>query len=186
MPTIVAIAGSLRAKSYNLMLLHAAVELAPAGTSVEAASIKDIPLYDGDLEAVHGSPAPVEALKQHIIRADGVLLVTPEYNNSIPGVLKNAIDWTSRPPTDTARVYRGKPIGVIGATPGPGGTGLAQVAWLPVFRTLGTVAFFGPRVMVANAAKVFDEHGKLIDPAVRTQLASYLEAFAQFVTRQAR
>jgi len=184
MPTIVAIAGSLRLRSYNLMLLQAAVELAPAGTTVEAASIKDIPLYDGDLEAAHGIPAPVEALKQHIVRADGVLLVTPEYNNSIPGVLKNAIDWSSRPPTDMARVYRGKPVGVIGATPGPGGTGLAQVAWLPVLRTLGTVPFFGPRVMVSSAAKVFDEHGKMIDPAVRTQLKSYLEAFAQFVTRQ--
>jgi NAD(P)H-dependent FMN reductase len=186
MPTIVGIAGSLRVRSYNLMLLSAAIELAPAGTTVSAASIKDIPLYDGDLEAAHGSPEPVEALKQAIMRSDGVLLVTPEYNNSIPGVMKNAIDWTSRPPTDTGRVYRGKPIGVIGATPGPGGTGLSQAAWLPVLRALGTVPFFGPRIMVAHAAKVFDEHGKLTDPAVRTQLASYLEAFAQFVARQTR
>jgi chromate reductase len=184
MPTILAIAGSLRAKSYNLMLLHAAVELAPAGATVEPASIKDIPLYDGDLEAAHGSPAAVEALKDRIVRADGVLLVTPEYNNSLPGAFKNAIDWTSRPPSDTARVYRGKPIGVIGATPGGGGTGMSQAAWLPVLRTLGTLPFFGARLQVAHAGKVFDDTGKLVDETVRTLLASYLDAFVQFVIRQ--
>jgi NAD(P)H-dependent FMN reductase len=186
MTTIVAIAGSVRARSYNQMLLHAAIELAPASVAVEAASIKDIPLYDGDVEAEHGTPAVVEALKQRIAGADGVLLVTPEYNNSLPGVFKNAIDWTSRPPSDTARVYRGKPIGVMGATPGGGGTGLAQLAWLPVLRTLGTLPFFGARVAVANASKVFDEHGKLTDPAVRSQVESYMAAFAQFVIRQSR
>jgi NAD(P)H-dependent FMN reductase len=186
MTTILAIAGSLRAKSFNLMLLHAAAELAPAGTTVEDASIKDIPLYDGDSEAASGLPAAVQALKDRIAKADGVLLVTPEYNNSLPGVFKNAIDWTSRPPADLARIYGGKPIGVIGATPGPGGTGLAQVAWLPVLRTLGTLPFFGARVMVSNAAKVFDEHGKLTDATVRGQVEKYMAAFAQFVTRQAR
>ena len=118
MTTIVAIAGSLRARSFNAMLLHAAVELAPPGTTVEAATIKDIPLYDGDLEAARGSPPAVQALKERIVGGRRGLLVTPEYNNSLPGVFKNAIDWTSRPPADIARVYGGKPIGVIGATPG--------------------------------------------------------------------
>jgi chromate reductase, NAD(P)H dehydrogenase (quinone) len=183
MTNIIAIAGSVRTRSYNQMLLRAAIELAPAGATIEAASIKDVPLYDGDLEAAHGVPPAVEALKDRIIRADGVLLVTPEYNNSIPGVFKNAIDWTSRPPSDTARVYRGKPIGVIGATPGGGGTGLAQIAWLQILRTLGTVPFFGARVAVANAAKVFDEHGALTDASVRTQLQSYLAGFVDFVAR---
>jgi len=168
------------------MLLRAAVELAPAGIIVEPASIKDIPLYDGDVEAAHGSPAAVEALKDRIAGADGVLLVTPEYNNSIPGVFKNAIDWTSRPPADTARIFRGKPVGLMGATPGPGGTGLAQAAWLPVLRTLGTVPFFGARVQIAHAAKVFDEHGALVDPAVRSQVESYMTAFAEHVTRLGR
>jgi chromate reductase len=186
MATILAIAGSVRAKSFNQMLLRAAVEVAPAGTTVEVASIEDIPLYNGDLEAASGSPAPVEALKDRIVKADGVLLVTPEYNNSLPGVFKNAIDWTSRPPADTARVYGGKPIGVIGATPGPGGTGLAQAAWLPVFRTLGTAPFFGARVQVAHASKVFDEHGALTDTTVRGQLEKYMASFAAFVARQAR
>lgn len=183
MTTIVGIAGSLRAGSLNAMLLRAAAELAPPGTTIEIASIKDIPLYDGDLEAASGVPPQVQALKDRILRASGVLLVTPEYNNSIPGVFKNAIDWTSRPPADIARVYRGKPIGVIGATPGTGGTGLAQLAWLPVLRTLGTLPFFGARVMVSGADKVFDGAGRLVDPAVRAQLEKYMAAFAEFAAR---
>jgi len=186
MTTILAIAGSVRAKSFNGLLLRAAVELAPAGVTVESASIKDIPLYDADSEAASGVPAVVQALKDRIARASGVLLVTPEYNNSLPGVFKNAIDWTSRPAADIARVYGGKPIGVIGATPGAGGTGMAQAAWLPVLRTLGTVPFFGARMLVSGAAKVFDETGQLTDPIVRGQLEKYMTGFAQFVVRQSR
>ena len=186
MATILAIAGSLRARSFNAMLLRAAVELAPAGATIETGSIKDIPLYDGDLEAASGVPAVVQALKDRIAQADGLLLVSPEYNNSIPGVFKNAIDWTSRPPADVARVYGGKPVGVIGATPGMGGTGLSQVAWLPVLRTLGTLPFFGARVQVAGAAKMFDEHGLLTDPTVRGQVEKYMAGFVQFVTRHRR
>lgn len=185
MVAIVAIAGSLREKSFNAMLLRAAAELAPAGTTLEAASIKDIPLYDGDVEAA-GIPPAVQALKERIAAAPGVLLVTPEYNNSLPGVFKNAIDWTSRPSADIGRVYGGKPIGVIGATPGLGGTGLAQAAWLPVLRTLGTLPFFGARVQVSSAGKVFDDHGRLVDPTVRGQLEKYMAGFAAFVARNAR
>ena len=185
MVAILAIAGSLREKSFNAMLLRAAAELAPAGTTVEAASIKDIPLYDGDVEAA-GIPPAVQALKDRIAAASGVLLVTPEYNNSLPGVFKNAIDWTSRPAADIGRVYGGKPIGVIGATPGLGGTGLAQAAWLPVLRTLGTLPFFGARVQVSSAGKVFDDHGRLADPAVRGLLEKYMAGFAAFVARNAR
>lgn len=185
MTTILAISGSLRARSFNSMLLRAAVELAPAGVTVETGSIKDIPLYDGDSEAASGLPPAVQALKERIVSASGVLLVTPEYNNSIPGVFKNAIDWTSRPAADIARVYGGKPIGVIGATPGGGGTGMSQAAWLPVLRTLGTLPFFGARVQVAGAGKVFDEHGALIDATVRAQLEKYMAGFAAFVARHA-
>jgi len=186
MTKIVALAGSVRVRSLNAMLLHAAIELAPPGLTVETASIKDIPLYDGDREAEAGIPPAVQSLKDQIAAADGVLLVTPEYNNSLPGVFKNAIDWTSRPGADVARVYGGKPIGVIGATPGAGGTGLAQAAWLPVLRTLGTLPFFGARVQLANAAKMFDEHGKLTDQAARAQVERYMAAFGLFVTRQVR
>lgn len=186
MTTILAIAGSVRAKSYNGMLLRAAVVVAPAGVTVEEASIRDVPLYDGDVEAASGTPPAVEALKDRIAAASGVLLVTPEYNNSLPGVFKNAIDWTSRPSADIPRVYGGKPIGVIGATPGRGATGLAQAAWLPVLRTLGTLPYFGARVQVADAAKVFDDAGALIDPSVKAVLAKYMAGFAEFVARHAR
>ena len=119
--TILAIAGSARARSYNRMLLRAAIEVAPEGAAIETASIEDIPLYNGDLEEA-GVPAAVQAMKDRIAGASGVLLVTPEYNNSLPGVFKNAIDWTSRPSADIARVWGGRPVGVIGATPGLGGT----------------------------------------------------------------
>lgn len=181
---ILAISGSLRAGSYNTMLLRAAIPLAPAGTTIEEGSIRGIPLYDGDVEAASGLPAAVVALKERVSAADGVLLVTPEYNNGIPGVFKNAIDWLSRPPADIARVFGGKPFGVIGATPGPGGTGLAQAAWLPVLRTLGTLPFFGARVGIPGAAKVFDAAGALVDSAQRGYLEKYLAGFAKLIAQQ--
>ncbi len=180
MPNILAISGSLRTKSFNTMLLRAAVAAAPAGTTVETASIRDIPLYDGDVEAA-GLPPLVAALKERVAACDGLLLCTPEYNNGIPGVFKNAIDWLSRPASDIVRVFGGHPVGVIGATPGRGATSLAQAAWLPVLRALGTLPFFAARVGVAGAGKVFDEHGELVDDTVRTQLATYMTGFAQFV-----
>src|SRR5262245_55206559 len=138
MPTIVGLSGSVRRGSFNALLLSAAARAAPSGTTVDIASIRDVPLYDGDLEAEAGIPQPVRALKERILAADGLLLVTPEYNNSVPGVFKNAIDWLSRPPADIGRVFGGRPVGLMGATPGAGGTILAQAAWLPVLRTLGT------------------------------------------------
>ena len=100
-------------------------------------------------------------------------------------MLKNAIDWISRPPADIARVFGGRPVGVIGATPGPGGTTLMQEAWLPVLRGLGMVPFFSYKLMLANAGKVFDEQGRLQDPAVRAQVEQYIARFAEFVTRVA-
>src|SRR5688572_32746389 len=143
MSTILALSGSLRAGSYNTMLLRAAQQFAPAGTTIEEGSIRGIPLYDGDLEAKEGSPAAVVALKEKIRAADGVLLVTPEYNNSIPGVFKNAIDWLSRPSADIARVFGGRPVAVMGAPPGGFGTVLSRTAGLPVLKRLGTAAYFG-------------------------------------------
>src|SRR5581483_3259011 len=122
MNKIVGIAGSLRRGSFNAALLKAASELVPSGTEVVTASIREIPLYDGDVEAQSGIPKSVQELKDQIASADGVLLVTPEYNNSIPGVFKNAIDWASRPPADLARVFNNRPVAVMGATPGRGGT----------------------------------------------------------------
>jgi NAD(P)H-dependent FMN reductase len=109
--------------------------------------------------------------------------VTPEYNNSLPGVFKNAIDWLSRPPKDISRVFGGKPFGLIGATTGGGGALLAHAAWLPVLRTLGTQPWFGARVHVSNADKVFDAQGAITDPKVQAQLEKYITGFATFVAR---
>jgi chromate reductase, NAD(P)H dehydrogenase (quinone) len=186
MPTIIGIAGALQRGSYNAALLRGAVELSPAGLVIEVASIRDIPLYDGDLEAEHGLPDAVRTLKDRIAAADGLLLVTPEYNNSIPGVFKNVIDWLSRPPQDIARVFGSKPAGLMGATLGPGGTALAHAAWLPVLRVLGTQTWFGPRVYVSNATKVFDADGRIVDEAVRATVTKYLGGFAEFIARVGR
>jgi NAD(P)H-dependent FMN reductase len=123
----------------------------------------------------------VRALKDRIAASSGLLLVTPEYNNSIPGVFKNAIDWLTRPPNDIARVWGDRPVAVIGATPGRGGTLLSQAAWLPVLRTLGTRPWFGGRLQVASAGSVFDEEGRLVDERVREQLKKFLDGFAAFV-----
>ena len=179
MANVLGIAGSVRTGSFNGSLLRAAIELAPEGCNVQSASIRGIPLYDGDLEKESGIPEAVTALKERIIATDALLLVTPEYNNSIPGVFKNAIDWLSRPPADIARVFRGRPVALIGASPGPAGTGLAQVAWLPVLRTLGTRPWFGGRLTVGNASSVFDASGNLVDDKVRAQLKTFMEGFAK-------
>jgi len=180
MTTILAIPGSWRSGSYNLALARAAQALAPAGCTVELASIAAIPIYDGDSEAAQGVPAPVAGLKDRIAAADALLLVTPEYNNSVPGPLKNAIDWLSRPASDLARVFGDKPTGLIGASPGPGGTRLAQAAWLPVLRLLGTRPWFGKSVYVADAGKAFDAGGVLVDERVRGVVAAYMLGLAQF------
>ena len=186
MATIIGLCGSLRRASYNLMLLHAAGEATPPGTSVEIESIREIPLYDGDVEAEHGIPPAVQRLKDRIAGADGVLIVTPEYNNSMPGVLKNAIDWLSRPASDIGRVFRGRPVAVMGATPGPGGTALSQAAWLPVLRTLGMRPWFEGRVLISGASKVFDANGRVVDTAAQDRVRTFVEGFAAFVESQRR
>ena len=180
MPRLVAIPGSLRAGSFNGHLARAMAARAPSGTTIEVASIAGIPLYDGDDEAKNGIPAPVTALKEKVASSDGVLLVSPEYNSGIPGVMKNAIDWMSRPPQDMARIFKGKPVGIVGATPGPAGTRLAQTAWLPVLRTLGMMPWFGAALYVDSAAKVLDEQGEVVDPKTEERIRTYVEGFAAF------
>jgi len=163
--------------------LRAAAELAPAGTTITIESIRDIPLYDADVEAASGVPDAAQALKDRIAGADGLLIATPEYNNSVPGVAKNAIDWLSRPATDIPRVFGSKPVVVMGATSGPNGTLLAQSAWLPVFRTLGTAYWSGGRMLVPGAGKLFDGEGRLIDEPTRARLKTFIEGFAAFVEK---
>jgi chromate reductase, NAD(P)H dehydrogenase (quinone) len=181
MATIIGIAGSLRRGSFNASLLRAAVAVAPPEVTIEIASIREIPLYDADVEA-QGIPEAVRTLKDRIAAARGLLLATPEYNNSIPGVFKNVIDWLSRPSADIPRVFRDRRVALMGATPGRGGTALAQTAWLPVLRTLGMHPWFGGRLLVANADTVFDESGQLVDDKVRGQLEKFMAGFAKFVT----
>src|SRR5687767_1942453 len=178
--TLIGVCGSLRRGSFNLMLLRAAVDAVPAGSSIQIESIRDIPLYDGDVEAEQGIPPAVQHLKDRIAAADGLLIVTPEYNNSLPGVLKNAIDWLSRPPADIPRVFRSRPVAIMGATPGPGGTALSQAAWLPVVRTLGMRPWFEGRVMISTAGKTFESDGRLLDPAIQDRVRTFVEGFAKF------
>ncbi len=180
MTRITAIAGSLRKASFNLGLANAAREMAPEGVTVTVHTLHGIPLYDGDAEAAHGIPDAVVNLKEAILASDAVLLVTPEYNNGIPGVFKNAIDWLSRPSGDIPKIFGNRPFGVIGASPGGFGTILSQNAWLPVLRTLGTNTWFGGRLMVSRAGQAFDADGHLTDQATRDQLAKYLAGFAAF------
>jgi NAD(P)H-dependent FMN reductase len=183
MPTIIGLSGSLRRGSFNTALLRAAVERAPAGTDLVPLTLHGIPLYDGDTEASEGLPQAVVELKERIVAADGLLLVTPEYNNGIPGVFKNAIDWLSRPARDIPTVFGGRPVGLIGASPGPFGTTLSQAAWLPVLRTLGTNPWFGARLLVTRAGAAFDAEGNLTSEDVRERLTRYLSGFAAFVER---
>ncbi|MCA0340359.1 MAG: NAD(P)H-dependent oxidoreductase [Proteobacteria bacterium] len=183
---ILGVSGSLRKASFNTALMQAAAALAPAGVAFETATIHGIPLYDADEERATGIPAAVAALKARWAEADGVLLFSPEYNNSLPGVFKNAIDWLSRPPADLARLFKGKPVAVLGASPGGFGTILAQNAWLPVLRTLGTEPWFGGRLMVAHAGDMFDASGALVDESTRDRLRDFVSGFAAFVRASRR
>ena len=185
MTRLVGLAGSLRKGSFNKALLRAAVALAPEGTELVPAGIEGIPVYDGDLEAAEGIPGAVAALKDLVAGSDGLILFTPEYNNSMPGAFKNAIDWMSRPPADSARVFSGRPVAVVGASPGGFGTILSQNAWLPVLRTLGTRPWYEGRLMVSRAGSAFDAAGELTDESVRGQLRGFLAGFAAFAAREA-
>lgn len=180
MTVIVGLSGSLRAGSLNAGLLRAAAGAAPPGCALEIESIRDIPPYDADLEAA-APPDSVTALQKRIGAADGLLLVSPEYNQSIPGVFKNAIDWVSSFPTGGDRIFRDLPVGVIGASAMWSGTLGAQTAWLPVFRGLAMKPYLGATLYVGGARNKFDGDGNLTDHKTRESLADWMTGFAEFV-----
>jgi chromate reductase len=182
---ILGVSGSLRRGSLNTKLLRACEGLLPSGASLDAVTLQGIPLYDGDLEAA-GIPAAVSELKERCAAADALLLVSPEYNHSIPGVLKNAIDWMSRPGSDIPRVFKGRPVAVIGASPGGFGTARGQAAWLPVLRAVQLRPFFeAPPFYLSKADEAFDEAGALRDERTREHLAAFLRGFVEFAAKGA-
>ena len=158
---VLGISGSLRKGSYNSMALRAAQKLAPEGVTLEIADISRIPMYNDDVR-VAGEPAEVAALKAQVRAADAVLLVTPEYNFSIPGVLKNTLDWMSRPPEPP---FDGKPVAIMGASPGPVGTARVQYDLRKVLVFMNTFTVNKPEVFISNAPTKFNAEGELTDEA---------------------
>ncbi|MDW5312626.1 NADPH-dependent FMN reductase [Rhizobium sp. PL01] len=180
MTKLIGISGSLRKASFNTALLKTAMTLAPDGVTFTAGTIEGIPLYNADVER-EGVPEAVQVLKDQIAAADGVILFTPEYNNSMPGVFKNAIDWVSSSMTGAPNVFAGRAFAIAGTSPGPFGTLLSQNAWLSVLRTLGADLWSGKRLMLPKAGSLFDKEGHLIDEEAKARLKSFVEAFAGYV-----
>ena len=177
---IIAIAGSLRKGSINKALLNACVELAPQGMIIEPGTIEGVPLFNQDDEA-NGDPEAVARLKAAIAGAEGLLVVTPEYNAGVPGVLKNAVDWLSRPPGKS--VLKGKPAGILGASPGVLGTARGQAHLRASLEFNAMPVMPTPQVFVGMAKDKFDADGALTDEKTRTFVAAYLTAFGEWVRR---
>ena len=170
---VLALVGSLRAGSYNRLLLRAARELAPESMQLSEFGIGTLPHFDADVEAA-GDPAPVVALKEAIRAADGLLILTPEYNHGIPGVLKNAIDWASRPPFGSP--LTNKRVAIAGASTGMSGTRRAQEQLRQALTFPRAVVLDDPKVLVGEAYAKFDEEGTLADEHARAALAALLDA----------
>jgi len=177
--TLLGISGSLRRGSFNTALLRAAIELAPEGVTFTTADLSAIPPYDEDVRAA-GVPPPVATLREAIARADALLVVTPEYNYSVPGVLKNAIDWASRPPDQP---FAGKPLAIMGASGGMGGTMRAQYHLRQIAVFLDMHVLNKPEVFVRGAAQLFDAEGRLTDEATRKAVRQELEALVTWTRR---
>ena len=176
---ILGIVGSLRQGSFNRAALRTAQELAPAGMTIDVFDIAPVPLYNEDVRQ-QGFPPAVEELRTKIKQADGLLIVTPEYNYSVPGVLKNAIDWASRPPEQP---FDGKPIGIMGASGGALGTGRAQYHLRQCFVFLNGLVMNRPEVMISAAQNRFDASGKLTDQPTRDFIGAHLAAFKAWVLK---
>jgi chromate reductase len=179
--TILGIPGSLRKASFNRGLLRAAQDMTPEGVKIEIYDLDDIPLYNGDVEAV-GVPQPVQDFADAIRRADALLIASPEYNYSMSGVLKNAIDWASRP--SVKNPFRHKPIGIIGASGGQYGTARSQIALRQVLASvIEAYVMIKPELLVNSASNRFDEHGNLTDDDVRERLSQFVEALVAWAKR---
>jgi len=178
---ILAISGSLRKASTNTMALRAAQKLAPAGMSIEIADISQIPLYDDDVRSL-GEPASVQTLKAQIRAADAVLIATPEYNFSIPGVLKNALDWVSRPPEPP---FDGKPVAIMGAAPGPVGTARVQYHLRQVLVFMNTFTVNKPEVFISQSGTKFTPEGELKDEMTAKFITELLVALKTLAERVA-
>jgi chromate reductase, NAD(P)H dehydrogenase (quinone) len=176
---ILGIAGSLRRQSYNRSALRAAKELVPEGVALDIFELDGIPVFNQDEEK--DTPAKVVELKQRIRAADALLIVTPEYNYSIPGVLKNAIDWATRPYGDNA--WSGKPAAIMGASPGMLGTARAQYHLRQIFVTLNVIPINQPEVMISNAAQRFDAEGNLTDESTKRHIRQLLQSLAEWTER---
>jgi chromate reductase, NAD(P)H dehydrogenase (quinone) len=176
---ILAISGALRKGSTNTALLRAVAAEAPAGMAIEIATLHGIPLYDGDDEDAHGKPDVVVELDKRIRAAEGVIIATPEYNFSIPGVLKNATDWLSR----KAAPLKGKRVGVMGASGGPIGTARSQYHLRQNLQALEAVVMPRPEIFVTHSAGKFDKDGKLTDDATRKVIVTWLAAFKDWVAK---
>jgi len=177
---VAGIAGSLRRGSFNGALLRTAQEIAPPTLRIEIHDIGAVPLYNQDVED-EKVPQAVEALRQAVRDADGLLIATPEYNHGVPGVLKNAIDWLSRPPRGSA--LNAKPAALMGASPGMTGTARAQSQMRQAFVFTNTFAMPQPEVLVGRAHEKFDATGRLTDEATRKFLGTFLEQFALWIAR---
>lgn len=178
---LIGFSGSLRKASINTSLLKAAKSLMPDGIELEIIKIDAIPLYNGDMEESQGIPNAVQEIKDKIAAADGLIICSPEYNNSIPGVLKNALDWLTRPAEDINRVFGDKPIAIVGASPSGFGTINAQTAWLPILRFLKMRPYFRNHLTISQAFRVFDNDGELQDPEIRDKLKGHLRDFCEFI-----
>jgi chromate reductase len=177
---VLAFAGSLRQGSYNRALLRAAQELAPANMIIDIFDLIDVPLYNGDLEA-EGDPEGVARLEQAIRAADAVLMATPEYNHGVPGVMKNAVDWASRPPRGAP--LAGKPVAILGASPGMTGTARGQSQLRQAFEFTNSYAMPQPEILVFRAHEKFDSEGRLTDESTRQHLQAFLIAFEAWIQR---
>lgn len=177
--TILGFAGSLRKNSYNKALLRVAVELVPRDVKLEIFDLEDIPPFNQDLEA--RMPAKVKEFKAKIREADAILIATPEYNYSIPGVLKNAIDWASRPPGDNS--FEGKPVAIMGASMGMLGTARAQYHLRQVFITLNMYPINRPEVIVPYAGEKIDERGRVTDEKTREKIRELLQSLVAWTRR---